>query len=129
MEKITFTAITLLSLVLVLILMAAFRVLMNINRKKMKEEAEDKTQVGFVVDTFHEMVAKLKENERELEALKTRAEDRASSIEIYNEDILQSVPSGVISFDGDLKITKMNSHLTIWNSWRMPPALLQRRST
>ena len=109
MEKITFTAITLLSLVLVLILMAAFRVLMNINRKKMKEEAEDKTQVGFVVDTFHEMVAKLKENERELEALKTRAEDRASSIEIYNEDILQSVPSGVISFGEDLTITKMNS--------------------
>ena len=109
MEKVTFAAIILSSLLLVLILMAIFRILMSFNRKKMKEEDKDKTQVGFVVNTFHELVAKLKDKERELEALTKKAEDRASSIEIYNENILQSVPSGVISLGRDLTITKMNS--------------------
>ncbi|MEJ2697347.1 MAG: ATP-binding protein [Candidatus Sulfobium sp.] len=109
MENVIFTVIILSSLFLVLILMSTFRALMNFHRKKVKKEENDTTQVGFVVDTFHELVAKLKEKERELEGLKTRAEDRASSIEIYNEDILQSVPSGVISFDKGLIITKMNS--------------------
>lgn len=109
MERVTFAAIIFSSLILILILMAIFRALMHLNRKKMKEEDEDKTQVGFVVNTFHELVAKLKDKEKELEALTKRAEDRASSIEIYNENILQSVPSGVVSLGRDLTITKMNS--------------------
>lgn len=109
MEKVTFTIIILSSLLLILILMSLFRTFMNVQRKKLKKEERDTTEVGFVVDTFHELVAKLKDKERELELLKRKAEDRASSIEIYNEDILQSVPSGVISFDRELTITKMNS--------------------
>jgi len=109
MEKITLTTIILSSLFLVLIIMVTLRLLMDLRRKKLKEKETDTTQVGFVVDTFHELVATLKEKERELEGLKRHAEDRASSIEIYNEDILQSVPSGVISFDRELTVTKMNS--------------------
>ncbi|MBI5187768.1 MAG: PAS domain-containing protein [Nitrospirae bacterium] len=75
-------------------------------RERLKHR--DISQVGFVVDTFHELVSKLKEKERELEVLRQKAEDRALAIEGYNENILQSVPSGVISFDEELKITKMN---------------------
>jgi two-component system sensor histidine kinase PilS (NtrC family) len=66
------------------------------------------SQVSFVVDTFHELVSQLKEKERELEILRKKAEDRATAIEGYNENILQSVPSGVISFDEEMKITKVN---------------------
>ena len=71
-------------------------------------EQKDASKVGFVVDTFHELVSQLKEKERELEVLRNKAEDRAMAIEGYNENILQSVPSGVISFDEEMRITKIN---------------------
>jgi PAS domain S-box-containing protein len=73
-----------------------------------KKMSKDTSQVGFVVDTFHELVTKLKDNERELELLRQKAEDKAITIEGYNENILQSVPSGVMSFDEELRITKVN---------------------
>jgi PAS domain S-box-containing protein len=75
---------------------------------KKKTEEKDMSKVSFVVDTFHELVAKLKEKEKELELLRKKAEDKVVAIEGYNENILQSVPSGVISFDNELKITKIN---------------------
>lgn len=75
---------------------------------KSSEMAEKPSEVGFVVDTFHELVAKLKEKEKELERLKAFAEEKAVSIEAYNENILQSVPSGVISIDNNMKIKSIN---------------------
>ena len=77
-------------------------------KAKKERQYKDISQVSFVVDTFHDLVAQLKEKEKELEILKQDAEDRASDIEGYNENILQSVPSGVISFDEGMKITKVN---------------------
>lgn len=68
----------------------------------------DGSQVGFVVDTFHDLVAKLKHKEAELETLKSCAEEKARRMEAYNENILQSVPSGVITVDNDMKIRTMN---------------------
>lgn len=85
------------------------RTALSQQRKKNASEARDTSEVGFIVDTFHELVSRLKEKEKELEALKKIAEERALAIETYNENILQSVPSGVISFDQALEITKMNS--------------------
>ncbi|MGD0886370.1 MAG: ATP-binding protein [Thermodesulfovibrionales bacterium] len=75
------------------------------NNLKRREDS----QVGFVVDTFHELVGKLKEKEKELEILHRKAEERADAIESYNEYILQSVSSGVISLDSSLTVTKVNS--------------------
>ena len=60
-------------------------------------------EVGFVVDTFHDVVGKLKEKENELERLKAFAEEKAIRIEAYNENVLQSVPSGVISIDNSIR--------------------------
>ena len=85
------------------------RVLLDIQRKKMEAKNREVTQVGFVVDTFHELVSKLKDKELELEDLRKNAEERAWSVELYNENILQSVPSGVVSFDHESRITKMNA--------------------
>jgi PAS domain S-box-containing protein len=65
-------------------------------------------EVGFVVDTFHDVVGKLKEKENELERLKAFAEEKAIRMEAYNENILQSVPSGVISIDNSMQIKSVN---------------------
>jgi PAS domain S-box-containing protein len=108
-QQIQLFLITAISLLILLIMFFLVRNLLGYHRKKAEQEQKDVTQVGFVVDTFHELVSKLKEKERELEALKSRAEERASSIEVYNENIFQSVPSGVVSFDQDLRITRMNA--------------------
>ena len=109
MEQTVFSTIAFLSLIVVLILLYAIKLVLGFQKKKLESKSKDFTQVGFVVETFHELVSKLKEKERELELLKMHAEERACSIELYNENIFQSVPSGVVSFDQELKITKMNS--------------------
>jgi two-component system sensor histidine kinase PilS (NtrC family) len=71
-------------------------------------EEKEKSHVSFVVDTFQELVGQLKEKERELERLRKLAEDRAVRMETYNENILQSVPSGVVSIDNEMKIKSIN---------------------
>ncbi len=100
----------LVTLSLVALLFFFFYIARILSSSRKRDEAVNRgsTEVSFVVDTFHDLVSKLKEKERELEVLKRQAEDRASSVEIYNEDILQSVPSGVVSLDRELLITKMN---------------------
>ena len=85
------------------------RLISVLRRERDKTTTQDESRVGFIVGTFHELVAKLKEKEKELEALRKEAEQRADVIESYNEYILQSVPSGVISLDRDFIITKVNS--------------------
>jgi PAS domain S-box-containing protein len=98
------------SLIFGLALIVIFFILRTLLRflGEKKKMSKDTSQVGFVVDTFHELVTKLKDNERELEVLRRKAEDKAITIEGYNENILQSVPSGVMSFDEELRITKVN---------------------
>lgn len=75
---------------------------------KEKMNVGEGTEVDFVVDTFHELVAKLKEKERELAFLKSQAEERAGRVEAYNENILQSIPSGVITIDNEMIIRSVN---------------------
>ncbi len=103
------TYITLSFIVLLVILLYVLRLVYRLKKKAEEDTDKDSSEVGFVVDTFHDLVTALKDKEHELEVLREMAEERASSIEIYNEDILQSVPSGVVSFDTGLTITKMNS--------------------
>lgn len=107
-DMIFFYSLVLTLIVLVLVFFYLLRTVTRFYNKKKSTERKDTSQVGFVVDTFHELVSKLKEKERELEILRQKAEDRAVIIEGYNENILQSVPSGVMSFDEELRITKVN---------------------
>jgi PAS domain S-box-containing protein len=95
-------------LITIIISLYLIRLTMRFYKTKKSLEEKDASQVGFVVDTFHDLVSQLKEKERELEVLRKKAEDRATAIEGYNENILQSVPSGVISFDEEMRITKLN---------------------
>lgn len=68
----------------------------------------DKDTTGFVLDTFQDLIRRLKEKEQELERLRRVAEERADHIESYNENILRSVSSGVITFNPEAIITTYN---------------------
>ncbi len=64
---------------------------------------------GFVRDNvFLDIVARLQDKEHELERLRSAAEERARAIESYNENILRSVSSGVITFNREGVITTFN---------------------
>jgi len=64
---------------------------------------------GFVKDdVFLDVVARLRGKESELERLRSAAEERARTIESYNENILRSVSSGVITFSPEGVITTFN---------------------
>jgi PAS domain S-box-containing protein len=97
---------------LVLIVLFLIFVRMYLVRRQNVSEtgtgSKESSEVGFVVHTFHDVVAKLKEKEKELEKLKAFAEEKAGRMEAYNENILQSVPSGVISIDNSISIKSAN---------------------
>ncbi len=63
---------------------------------------------AFVVGTFAGLIQELKEKEQELARLRSEAEERARHVESYNENILRSVASGVLTVDRELKITSYN---------------------
>ena len=96
-------------LIIALIVFFVLKQILTYQKKRDEQENRERTQVTFVVDTFHDLMSKLKEKERELESLRSRAEERATSVELYNENIIQSVPSGVISFDQALSVTRVNA--------------------
>jgi PAS domain S-box-containing protein len=73
-----------------------------------KEEREKKEDVGFIIDAFHSVTKQLKEKELELERLRASAEQRAENVESYNENILQCVTSGVMTFDRNGMVMTLN---------------------
>ncbi len=72
------------------------------------EEREKKTETTFIISAFHEVTKQLKEKEKQLELLKALAEQRAENVESYNENILQCVTSGVMTFDTQCRLTTIN---------------------
>jgi PAS domain S-box-containing protein len=73
-----------------------------------KKESEKATETAFIINAFHEVTKQLKEKEKELERLKSLAEQRAEKVESYNENILQCVTSGVMTFDKNGFATTIN---------------------
>jgi two-component system, NtrC family, sensor histidine kinase AtoS len=71
-------------------------------------EQEQTRNVSFVIGAFQDVTRQLKEKEKELERLRSLAEQRAENVESYTENILQCVTSGVITFDGNGLSTTMN---------------------
>jgi PAS domain S-box-containing protein len=72
------------------------------------EPKEKTTETAFIINAFHEVTKQLKEKEKELERLRTLAEQRAENVESYNENILQCVTSGVMTFDRNCLLTTIN---------------------
>jgi PAS domain S-box-containing protein len=73
-----------------------------------KETQEKAGETAFIINAFHEVTKQLKEKEKELQRLKALAEQRAENVESYNENILQCVTSGVMTFDTECRLTTMN---------------------
>jgi PAS domain S-box-containing protein len=73
-----------------------------------KESREKTPDTAFIINAFHDVTKQLKEKEKELQRLKSLAEQRAENIESYNENILQCVTSGVMTFDRDCLLTTIN---------------------
>ena len=73
-----------------------------------KEESKKKEDVDFIIDAFHGVTKQLKEKEHELERLRASAEQRAENVESYNENILQCVTSGVMTFDRNNRVITLN---------------------
>jgi hypothetical protein len=71
-NELTVMVLTLSLVIFLLVAVIAVKMVAGIGRKKKLPEDKPMTEVGFVVDTFHDLVSKLKEKERELEALRTR---------------------------------------------------------
>ncbi len=61
-----------------------------------------------VLYTFQGLIQELKAKEQELEKLKNQAENRAVQSETFQEAILRSVSSGVITFNNDKTMTSFN---------------------
>lgn len=73
-----------------------------------EDEHEKKGEVSFIFDAFQAVTKQLKEKEKELERLKSIAEQRAETVESYNENILQCVSNGVVTFDPEMVVTTCN---------------------
>jgi len=72
------------------------------------EEHQKITDTTFIINAFQDVTRQLKENEKELQRLKVVAEQRAENVESYNENILQCVTSGVVSFDIQCRLITIN---------------------
>lgn len=95
------------SAVLLVLGFSSVRALLGRNRSRLEREGSP-GETAAVIETFHGLVRQLKEKEAELDHLRKRAEERAADIESYNENILQSVTSGVITLNTDRRITTFN---------------------
>ena len=73
-----------------------------------KETQEKANETAFIINAFHQVTKQLKEKEKELERLKALAEQRADTVESFNENILQCVTSGVMTFDKECRLTTIN---------------------
>jgi PAS domain S-box-containing protein len=97
-----------------LIIVAGTALLWSVSRRYrrdlgiQKEETEKATETAFIINAFHDVTKQLKEKEKELERLKSLAEQRAENVESFNENILQCVTSGVMTFDKNGCATTIN---------------------
>ncbi|MCK9418013.1 MAG: ATP-binding protein [Nitrospirae bacterium] len=98
----------------VLIVVIGSMLLWSIARRYRRElgmqnvEREKTTDTSFIINAFQEVTKQLKEKEKELERLRALAEQRAENIETYNENILQCVTNGVMTFDKECHLATIN---------------------
>ncbi len=72
------------------------------------QSSSENERAGFVMETFQQVLRTLKDKETDLDRLRAEAVSRAERVERYNENILRSIPSGVITCDPRGTITTFN---------------------
>ncbi len=86
------------------------RVLMQTARSAPADlpERGNRNDSDFIIGTFKGVIAKLKENEQELNRLHRTEKARADDVERLNQDLLRSIGSGLILIDQSGKIRVFN---------------------
>lgn len=69
---------------------------------------ETAESVDFAVDTFQKVIADLKAKEQRLQMLYARQRERTATLERYNDYVLESMPSGVLSCSVTTELTQVN---------------------
>src|SRR5262249_12235302 len=62
-----------------------------------------------VLETFQSVIARLQEQQKELQRLSEHASQRADSAELFSDRIVASMPTGLIAFDAEGRATVMNN--------------------
>ncbi|HXN06091.1 MAG TPA: ATP-binding protein [Nitrospiria bacterium] len=88
--------------------MATFRGIRRQWKESMAFPGENIQGENPVMNTFQGLIQELKQKESELEKLKSLAETRAVRSENFQETILRSIHSGVLTFDKNKMITSYN---------------------
>ncbi len=78
-------------------------------RSVARSSRETRPDQQFLVETYNDLIHTLKEKEERLSLLMRKAEARADRIERDHVNILQSIPSGVIAFDHDMRVLAINA--------------------
>ena len=84
--------------------------------KRLKEEAEKSghlkenrgDDVGQLIESYEEIIKDLKQKENELIDLNRQITQRAADLEVYNDYILRSIETGIITLDSNGKIATVN---------------------
>lgn len=97
----------------VLSILAMLLIYQQARRFFLSRFSQDKTKKergegGLLVNTFQGVIHELKQKERVLEQTKEEAQAYAKTMENYNQNILRSVTSGVITFNCDGNVTTVN---------------------
>ncbi|MGD8922244.1 MAG: ATP-binding protein, partial [Candidatus Zixiibacteriota bacterium] len=86
-----------------------FKKIREYARQAGRTVAGAESDVDIVVAEYEAVINDLKDNERELRRLNQAIADRANSLERFNEYLLTSMNSGVITLDRDGKIVTVNA--------------------
>ncbi len=70
---------------------------------------QDSDEVDSIVRDYREIISQLKEQEKQLLELNRRTRHRADSIESFNEHLLGSIDTGVVTIDLQGKVKTLNS--------------------
>jgi signal transduction histidine kinase len=71
-------------------------------------ETQHPEEANFVLETFRSAVGQLQAQRRELEKLNEQVNARADSAERLSAQIVASVPSGLVAFDAEGRVTLLN---------------------
>src|SRR6185503_11495338 len=77
-------------------------------RAPVAHSGKRQNEAAFVLETFQSVIAQLQEQQQELKRLSDQASQRADSAEAFSGHIVASMPTGLLAFDSNGKLTLMN---------------------
>ncbi|UCD18375.1 MAG: PAS domain-containing protein [Candidatus Zixiibacteriota bacterium] len=85
--------------------------------KRLREKAEESgrfdatagDEVSGLISSYEQIINDLRVNEKELVRLNRMITRKAQDLEVYNDYILKSIPTGIITLDAEHRISTVNS--------------------